>query len=63
MGSNQIAMSSLGRPSSWLVDDLFIDWLLYMKYVRRESGKLLPNISDGLICYMHEAYYAGAERL
>jgi hypothetical protein len=56
-------MSSLGRPSSWLVDDLFIDWLLYMKYVRRESGKLLPNISDGLICYMHEAYYAGAERL
>ena len=51
------------RPNSWLLDAPFKEWLLEMKYLRKEGDKLEPNISDGLICYMHEAYYEGARRL
>tara|TARA_R100001463_G_scaffold60406_2_gene112899 strand:- start:3364 stop:3534 length:171 start_codon:yes stop_codon:yes gene_type:complete len=51
------------QPNSWLLDEPFKEWLFEMKYLRKTGKKLEPNISDGLICYMHEAYYAGARRL
>jgi hypothetical protein len=51
------------QPSSWLLDEPFKAWLKGMKYLRNENGKTKPNISDGLICYMHEAFYAGKRLL
>jgi len=56
-------MGSHKQPNSWLLDEPFKEWLLEMKYLRKTDGKPVPNISDGLICYMHEAYYEGARRL
>ena len=43
----------------WQDDENFIQWLLAMKYIEKEKGKLKPMLSNGLYLYMYEAYSEG----
>jgi hypothetical protein len=43
----------------WRDDKRFVEWLLTMKYIQKEKGKLKSVLSDGLYLYMYEAYSQG----
>ncbi|RLC33109.1 hypothetical protein DRH13_00250 [Candidatus Woesebacteria bacterium] len=44
---------------TWKDDHDFVNWLLQMKYVKKEKGALSLSLAEGLYNYMYEAYILG----
>ena len=44
---------------TWKEDKRFVNWLLQMKYAKKEKGVLSLSLTEGLYNYMYEAYLLG----